>query len=116
MSRSTDFSRTTREGRRAKRGCLMVYVADPRAEGQEMATGEGETRVGLIVGRSVGNAVERHRVSRILRHGLAPRLGVFPRGSSVVVRALPFAGGRGNHEITRDLDRCLSVFGDRAND
>jgi ribonuclease P protein component len=31
----------------------------------------GETRIGLVVGRSAGNAVTRNRIKRRLRHALA---------------------------------------------
>jgi ribonuclease P protein component len=45
------------------------------------------TRAGLIVAKTVGNAVARNRVKRRLRHLLRPRLADFE--ADVVLRALP---------------------------
>jgi ribonuclease P protein component len=46
------------------------------------------TRAGLIIGKSVGGSVRRHRVSRQIRHALAPLLPNFPTGSLIVIRGL----------------------------
>lgn len=46
------------------------------------------TRAGLIVGKSAGGSVQRHRLSRKLRHLIAPELKGFPVGSLLVIRAL----------------------------
>jgi ribonuclease P protein component len=68
---------------------------------------EGPALVGFVVGRSVGNAVVRHRVQRRLRHLCRARLDRLPAGSSMVVRALAPAAGATSAELGRDLDRCL---------
>lgn len=47
--------------------------------------------MGLIVGKKVGNSVQRHRISRVVRHGLAGSLSELPAGTIVVIRALPGA-------------------------
>jgi ribonuclease P protein component len=67
-------------------------------------TAEGAPRAGLVVSRAVGGSVVRHRVSRRLRHLLAPRLTALPPGSMVVVRALPPAAGASSAELGADLD------------
>ena len=67
----------------------------------------GPALVGLVVGRTVGNAVVRHRVQRRLRHLCRDRLDLLPAGSSLVVRALPPAAGATSAELAVDLDRCL---------
>ena len=54
--------------------------------------GSDSARVGLIVGKSVGNSVVRHRVARRLRAAVAPVVGTLPAGCLVVLRALPGAG------------------------
>ncbi len=46
------------------------------------------TRAGLVIGKSVGNSVRRHRVSRKVRHLLAEQLDRFPQGSLIVIRGL----------------------------
>jgi ribonuclease P protein component len=64
----------------------------------------GAPRAGLVVSKAVGGSVVRHRVSRRLRHLLAPRLGELPPGAMVVVRALPLAADATSAELGDDLD------------
>lgn len=82
-------------------GCMVVYV-DP-------GSGSGPARVGLIVGRQVGNSVARHTVSRRLRHAVAPLMSVLPAGTRVVLRALPSSSEASSSDMSADLRRC---FGD----
>lgn len=83
MRRGSEFTLTTRQGTKASRGRVVAYVHD---------AGAGPARVGLIVGKSVGNSVVRHRVARRLRSAMAPVIGTVPDGFLVVLRALPGAG------------------------
>ena len=64
-------------------------------------------RVGFVVSKAVGNSVIRHRVSRRLRHVVAHRLGTLPRGSSLIVRALPAAAEASSAEFRQDFDAAL---------
>ena len=79
----------------------MVYLlsAEP--------AGDAVCRVGLIVGKSVGGSVVRHRVSRRLRAQLAPRLTALPSGAQLVVRALPDAATQSSAVLATDLDSAL---------
>lgn len=65
-------------------------------------------RAGLVVSKSVGGSVVRHRVSRRLRHLLAARLPQLPAGSRLVVRATPAAAAASSAELGADLDRALA--------
>jgi ribonuclease P protein component len=56
--------------------------------GSTQADAEGP-KVGLIVGKSVGGAVVRHRVSRRLRHVAAEVLPTLEPVDRMVIRALP---------------------------
>lgn len=67
----------------------------------------GAPRAGLVVSKAVGGSVVRHRVSRRLRHLLAPKLGELPVGAMLVVRALPPAAGATSTELGDDLDAGL---------
>ncbi len=67
-----------RTGSRRRVGKLVIFSS----------TGvEGEVRVGLVVGRRVGTAVERNRVKRRLRHAL--RRIEIEDGTDLVVVASP---------------------------
>jgi ribonuclease P protein component len=84
-----DFARTTKSGLRVTTQHFVGYlhlpkmVVNPYTE--EVLS---HTRAGLIIGKSVGGSVRRHRVSRQIRHALAPLLPNFPTGSLIVIRGL----------------------------
>jgi ribonuclease P protein component len=65
------------------------------------------SRAGFVVGRKVGGAVERNRVSRRLRHLMRPRLSNLPAGTAVVVRALPGSASASSQELASSLDGAL---------
>lgn len=89
MTRSTDFGVTVRHGTRAVQPDIVVHALhDGFSDGSDEAP-----KIGLVVSKSVGNSVQRHRVSRRLRHVAYhlitngdPDLGP---GDRVVIRALP---------------------------
>jgi ribonuclease P protein component len=99
MRRSTDFSAVVRGGVRVRGGSLVVH--------QRPDLGDHPARVGLVVGKLVGNSVVRHRVSRRLRAQLALRLARLPRGSGTVVRALPESAEASSADLGRALDRAF---------
>lgn len=101
MTRSTDFDVTVKHGMRAVQPDLVVYVR--RSERASTA------KVGLIIAKSVGSAVQRHRVARRLRHiarGVLPRLGPCDQ---LVIRALPSSRAatpsRLEHQLCAGLQR-----------
>ena len=100
MRRSTEFASVVRSGERARRGNLVLH--------QHTALGSGQPAVGLVVGKSVGGSVARHRVSRRLRAQLALRLDTLADGSGLVVRALPGAAEATSAELGADLDAALN--------
>lgn len=99
MRRSTEFAAVLRSGVHARRGCLVLN--------QHATLGSGAPTVGLVVGKSVGGSVVRHRVSRRLRAQLAQRLDTLPDRSGTVVRALPGAAHATSVELGADLDAAL---------
>jgi ribonuclease P protein component len=68
-------------------------------------------RVGLVVGRAVGNSVVRHRVSRRLRAAAAGELHRLPPSADLVLRARPEAAaadfGTLRADLAAGLDRLL---------
>lgn len=113
---AADFTAVTRQGRRARSGGLLVYLLPGEAAPGVAASGavrpaeprmpsdQTASKAGLIVGRTVGGSVVRHRVSRRLRAQLATRLDRLPSGCRLVVRALPAAATESSSELARDLD------------
>ena len=70
-------------------------------------------RAGFVVGRSVGNSVVRHRVTRQLRAVVSAELHRLPSTADLVVRARPEAASAGSAVLRRDLsagmDRLLGT-------
>jgi ribonuclease P protein component len=68
-------------------------------------------RAGFVVGRSVGNSVVRHRVTRRLRVAVRDQLHRLPATADLVVRARPEAAdadlGRLAADLSAGLDRLL---------
>ena len=102
LTSSAGFSLTTRRGRRAGTGTLVVHA------GPGSATG---TQVGFVVSKAVGNAVVRNRVRRRLRHLVRDRLGAWDGDRAVVVRALPPSAGASYASLGRDLDAAARRVG-----
>ena len=76
-----DFARTTKSGLRVTTQHFVGYLYINPAS-------TDSARAGLIIGKSVGNSVRRHRVSRQIRHAIADHLSTFPTGSLIVIRGL----------------------------
>ena len=76
-----DFARTTKSGLRVTTEHFVGYLHVNPASSEQ-------ARAGLIIGKGVGGSVRRHRVSRQIRHAIAPVLHQFPQGSLIVIRGL----------------------------
>jgi ribonuclease P protein component len=95
MTRSTEFGTTVSKGMRAVHPDLVVHAL--RAD-----TADGP-RVGLVVSKSVGTAVQRHRVARRLRHVARTVIDELDPADRVVIRALPSS----RHAISARLEQEL---------
>ena len=103
---SDAFRRTVSSGRRAGGAALVVHLLDDVRD-----AGDAGPRVGLVVGKAVGNAVVRNRVKRQLRHLVRNDLTYLSASSDLVIRALPPAAGMASTELGADLTRCLERVG-----
>jgi ribonuclease P protein component len=112
-----DFSRTVRRGHRIGRRDLVVHIFD-RDRAADDATSEpvlgvGGLRMGLIVSKTVGNAVTRHRVARRLRHSFHSLIDDVDLSVDVVVRALPSAASASSADLERQLRAGLAKIRQR---
>ena len=80
---AAEFTDTTRRGRKTTRGCVVVYLA--------VEESDVPARLGVITSKSVGGSVARHRAARRIRAAARDDVLSLPRGTRVVVRALPGA-------------------------
>jgi ribonuclease P protein component len=77
---SSDFARVTKTGRRISTNSLIGYLYSE--------SNNDSAKLGLIVGKSIGNSVVRHRIARQIRHAVHEELNNFPNGTLLVVRAM----------------------------
>ena len=97
MTRSTEFGSTVKNGVRAVELDLVVHV---RRCDEEAGPGP---RIGLVVGKSVGSSVQRHRVARRLRHVARNLVTELDPRDRIVIRALPSS----RHVILARLEQEL---------
>jgi ribonuclease P protein component len=90
LTRSGDFDRAFRQGR-SYAGRHVVLHAFPRPAEEAAADGEGLPRLGVSVGRKVGDAVERNRVKRLLREAFWSLAASLPHDHDFVLVARPDA-------------------------
>ncbi len=110
-----------RSGRRAGRPTMVVHYLPERPVVPTASAGHADgppvgPRAGFVVGKTVGNSVCRHRVTRQLRHLVREELHRLPGSADLVVRARPDAAGADVATLRRDLTRGLDRVLDRVPD
>ena len=82
LTSSSDFARATKSGIRVTSEHFVGYLyISP-------VTNMASAKCGLIINKTVGGSVKRHRLARKVRHAVAPHITTLPQGSLFVVRAL----------------------------
>ena len=99
LTTSEDFAKATKSGLRLTSSNLVGYLYSP------VTDTDLPTKCGLIINKSVGGSVMRHRIARQLRHDLAPLVDTFPTNSLFVVRVLKSAPG-----YTDELSQLISTL------
>lgn len=85
LTTSEDFALTTKSGSRLTSKNLVGYLYIQPAESNSKGI---NARSGLIVNKSVGGSVKRHRIARQIRHDITPLLSLLPKNSLLVIRVL----------------------------
>lgn len=104
LRRPAEFDRAVRQGRRVASKTVVVYAT---------SNSTSPPRVGFVVSKAVGTAVQRNRVKRQLRHVAHPRLATLG-DMAVVIRANPAAATATYARLVSDLDRCLDRVSERV--
>ncbi|WP_019973352.1 ribonuclease P protein component [Mycobacterium sp. 141] len=108
MRRSAEFGATVSRGVRVAQPDVVVHALRDDVD----ASGP---RIGLVVSKAIGNAVERHRVSRRLRHAARAVLPYLEPTDRVVIRARPSCRGalsaRLERQLTTALERATARLG-----
>ena len=100
-----------RQGRRAGRPRVVVHTLRGAQTADAPPVESAASRVGLIVSKSVGGSVVRHRVSRRLRHVMRPVVPMLPADTLVVLRALAPASTATSAELDLDIRSALRKLG-----
>jgi len=105
---SSDFAAVFRGARgaggsRSGSRFIVVHVTSTDAR-----TGQ-PPRVGLVVSKTVGNAVVRNRTKRVLRALMSTRIDQLPAGVDVVINAKTDLPGTPTALLAQDLDRVLTT-------
>lgn len=113
MRRSADFAATVKYGRRVVQRDIVIHargIGESPVRGAEGAEMSGP-RVGLIIGKSVGSAVQRHRVARRLRHAARSIIAGLEPSGQVVIRALPGSSHMKSGCLEQQLKSGLECIG-----
>lgn len=102
LTTSEDFAKATKSGLRLTSSNLVgyLYISPAVTPGENI---KQSAKCGLIINKSVGGSVTRHRIARQLRHDLAPIVDTFPTNSLFVVRVLKSAP-----TFTEELSQLVS--------
>ncbi|MDO4928141.1 MAG: ribonuclease P protein component [Corynebacterium sp.] len=114
MHSAAEFRRTTRYGVRAGSSTVVVHLYSETPQAREQVPNQGIPLVsfggphcGLVVSKKVGNAVTRHRLSRVLRHAILPHLQQLDPSYRIVIRALPGIRTATHTEIAADIHQGI---------
>lgn len=112
MRRSDEFARAIRSGSRGSSRHVVVHLllASPATD----PTPAEPARVGFVVSKAIGGAVQRNLVKRRLRDIVRHRLQDLPDGALTVVRALPPSSGASHTELRDAVIRSIDVATRRA--
>jgi ribonuclease P protein component len=100
IKRQSDFAKARALGRRWVSGCLIANVRR-RTEG-------GISRIGVVTGKKIGNAVQRSRARRLLRETFRLHQHELDRPVDVVLVARHSIARKKLAEVERDFLRALS--------
>lgn len=119
IRRRSDFLRVQAVGQRTSTAHFVLLVAARDLAKDARETGAGCARVGFVVTRKVGNAVQRNRIKRVCRECFRTWPDLVPDGIDLVIIArsradeLGLADVRAEWEKARPalLKRCAAVLG-----
>ena len=82
---SSDFARVTKIGRRTTTNSLIGYLLIEQSAEQ---FDSNQPKLGLIIGKSIGNSVVRNRIARQIRHAAKESFSSLNHGSLLVIRVM----------------------------
>jgi ribonuclease P protein component len=108
LSRSGDFDRAYRDGRSHANRHVVLYAFPRGADDDE------DVRLGVSVGRKVGNAVERNKVKRTMREAFWSLSSRLPAGHDFVLVGRSGVADLVDREGTEGLRKSIAQLLDEA--
>ena len=105
LRKASEFALASK-GKRVSGENFLLYVATPNGDNRSGAP----VKVGLIVGKNVGGSVVRHRVSRQIRHAIAPHLSQFAPGTLLLFRAHPGSARNAEQNISGEISSLVNKY------
>jgi len=105
LTSSSDFARATKSGIRVTTQHFVGYLY------LSPVTNNASAKCGLIISKSVGGSVKRHRIARKIRHAVAPTIPTLPTGSLLVIRVL---GQEGDSNVASEIVELITKLISRA--
>ena len=105
LTSSSDFARATKSGIRVTTQHFVGYLY------LSPVTNNASAKCGLIISKSVGGSVKRHRIARKIRHAVAPTIPTLPTGSLLVIRALE---QEGDSNVASEIAELITKLISRA--
>ena len=105
LTSSSDFARATKSGIRVTTEHFVGYLfISP-------VTNNASAKCGLIINKTVGGSVKRHRLARKVRHAVAPHIVELPLGSLFVIRALKQSDDK---NVTAEISTLIQKLIERS--
>ncbi len=93
-----DYSRIYQKGARLYSDSFLVLL---------LANDKGIRRLGITVGKRIGNSVKRNRIKRLLREFFRLHKDDLPADRDIVITVRKDVSARPLQEITRELEELL---------
>ncbi len=106
IRRRADFLRVQADGKRATSAHFILLVAARRADRDCPWPRAASSRLGIVVTRKVGNAVQRNRIKRVCREVFRQWPGYVPDGVDLVVIARGAAYELSLDQVKREWERA----------
>lgn len=102
LKRNNDFRRIYARGKSFAGGYTVVYMSQNRL---------ASNRVGLTVSKSIGKAVTRNRLKRLMRESLRQLEDKLSKGYDIIIVSRNRAVGKSQMQIMKDIEYAMRKLG-----
>lgn len=102
LKRNNDFRRLYARGKSFAGGYVVIYASKNRL---------GVNRIGLTVSKSIGKAVVRNRLKRLMRESYRLLEDKTAKGYDLVIVSRKRAVGKAQSQIMKDMEYAMKKLG-----